>query len=236
MNETKEALQIWSALKPMITKTIDERTKSCVRSKKMVVVTAPNGSTIGVREPFDTVTFNIPYSSAVSSAIVGDTVWAQWYFDNASTMLAVSFGDGSNSYSFPLSIQNGGTGASNVSSARDNLGMANGSGVITYTENNYISDTYASSSYRRGSMCTAILNFQKSTTATGNSFVKIGSLPSGYLPAVATYMQVPIQSTTAAYMVSLELDTNGDILMYGNNTQSGRVRASICYPLRSADW
>lgn len=94
MNETKEALQIWSALKPMITKTIDERTKSCVRSKKMMVVTAPNGSTIGVKEPFDTVSFNIPYSSSISSATVGDTVWVQWYFDNASTMIAMSFGDG----------------------------------------------------------------------------------------------------------------------------------------------
>lgn len=94
MNNTKEALEIWSALKPMIVKTIDERTKSCIRSKKMRVITAPNGSTIGVREPFDTVTYNIPYSSSLTGAVVGDTVWVQWYYDNASTMIAMSFGDG----------------------------------------------------------------------------------------------------------------------------------------------
>lgn len=94
MDDTNEALKIWSALKPMIDAEIAEKTTSCVRSKKMNVVSAPSGTTIGVCEPFDTKIYHIPYSSAVSGAKVGDTVWVQWYFNNASTMIAMSFGGG----------------------------------------------------------------------------------------------------------------------------------------------
>lgn len=94
MDDTNEALKIWDALKPMVDREIKEKTASCIRSKKMTVTSAPNGTTIGVCEPFDTVTYRIPYSSAVSGAKVGDAVWVQWYFDNASTMIAMSFGDG----------------------------------------------------------------------------------------------------------------------------------------------
>lgn len=125
MDDTNEALKIWDALKPMVDREIKERTASCIRSKKMTVTSAPNGTTIGVCEPFDTVTYNIPYSSAVKGAQVGDAVWVQWYFDNASTMIAVCYGDGLNDYnipSFPLSIANGGTGQTtkaNVKSAFD---------------------------------------------------------------------------------------------------------------------
>lgn len=125
MDDTNEALKIWDALKPMVDREIKERTASCIRSKKMTVISAPNGTTIGVCEPFDTVSYNIPYSSAVNGAQVGDAVWVQWYFDNASTMIAVCYGDGLNDYnipSFPLSIANGGTGQTtkaNVKSAFD---------------------------------------------------------------------------------------------------------------------
>lgn len=93
MPNTDEAMKIWSALKPMIDKQIEEKTKSCMRSKKMNVTVAPNGSTIGVAEPFgDTV--QIPYLSSLSGAKVGDAVWVNWYFNNASTMIASSMGDG----------------------------------------------------------------------------------------------------------------------------------------------
>lgn len=157
MDDTNEALKIWDALKPMVDREIKERTASCVRSKKMTVTSAPNGTTIGVCEPFDTVTYNIPYSSAVKGAQVGDAVWVQWYFDNASTMIAVCYGDGLNDYnipSFPLSIANGGTGQTtkaNVKSAfdiddledaldntqfvRKTIAASNGTAVYTFTNN-----------------------------------------------------------------------------------------------------
>lgn len=90
---TREAQKIWNALRVVVDKEIDTRTASCVRSRKMTVMSAPNGSTIGVAEPFGQ-TVNIPYSSALANVKVGDTVWVDWKFDNASTMVAMATGDG----------------------------------------------------------------------------------------------------------------------------------------------
>ena len=90
---TREAQKIWNALRVMVDQEIDRRTASCVRSRKMTVMSAPNGSTIGVSEPFGQ-TINIPYSSALANVRVGDTVWVDWKFDNASTMVAMATGDG----------------------------------------------------------------------------------------------------------------------------------------------
>ena len=90
---TREAQKIWNALRVMVDAEIDKRTVSCVRSRKMTVMSAPNGSTIGVAEPFGQ-TVNIPYSSALANVKVGDTVWVDWKFDNASTMVAMATGEG----------------------------------------------------------------------------------------------------------------------------------------------
>ena len=60
MSGVNEALKIWDALKPMIDKEIEAKTRSCVRAKKMVVKTPPNGTTIGVIEPYETNAINIP--------------------------------------------------------------------------------------------------------------------------------------------------------------------------------
>lgn len=111
-DDTSEALKIWEALRPMIDTEIAEKTRSCVRTRKMVCTTAPNGSVIGVAEPFGN-EVKIPYSSSVSNAQVGDAVWVQWYYDNASTMLAISFGDGSSQEYLPLT---GGTVTGQVKS------------------------------------------------------------------------------------------------------------------------
>jgi len=93
MSETDEALKIWEALQPMIDHEIEEKTKSCVRSKKMEVTSAPDGSVIGVKEPYG-YEVRIPYSSALTDVEVGETVWVWYFFNNASTMIAMTKGDG----------------------------------------------------------------------------------------------------------------------------------------------
>lgn len=118
-DDTSEALKIWEALRPMIDTEIAEKTRSCVRTRKMVCTTAPNGSVIGVAEPFGN-EVKIPYSSSVSNANVGDAVWVQWYYDNASTMLAISFGDGSSQEYLPLT---GGTVTGSITSTREGIGF-----------------------------------------------------------------------------------------------------------------
>lgn len=83
MNETQtEATRIWKTLLPNILDLIEERTKSCVRMKKLTVVTPPNGTTIGVMQPNDDThtIFNIPYLASLSNAKIGQPVFvAYWY-------------------------------------------------------------------------------------------------------------------------------------------------------------
>ena len=105
MSDVNEALKIWDALKPMIDKEIEAKTRSCVRAKKMVVKTPPNGTTIGVIEPYETNAINIPYSSAVKDVEAGEAVWVQWFFGNASTMMAIAHGDGDMPFATVLDVQ-----------------------------------------------------------------------------------------------------------------------------------
>lgn len=93
MSSTDEALKIWNALKPMIYREIEAKTRSCVRAKKMTVTTAPDGSVIGVTESYGAELF-VPYLSALSGASAGDSVWVWYFYNNASTMIAMAFGNG----------------------------------------------------------------------------------------------------------------------------------------------
>lgn len=96
-SNTSEALKIWDALKPMIDKEIEAKTRSCIRAKKMLVTTAPNGTVIGVSEPYGQEIL-IPYLSTLSDAQVNDAVWVWYYFNNASTMIAMTTGEGQFSF------------------------------------------------------------------------------------------------------------------------------------------
>ena len=93
MSDTDEALKIWNALKPMVDRQIEAKTRSCVRAKKMTVTTAPDEDVIGVTEPYGEEIF-IPYSSEISNAQAGDAVWVWYFCNNASTMIALSMGNG----------------------------------------------------------------------------------------------------------------------------------------------
>jgi len=88
MDYTREAQKIWDALRPMVDQEIKKHTQSVIRARKMMVITPPDGQTIGVQEPYGT-TVNIPYSTALSGAVAGDSVWVVWFFNNASTMIAM---------------------------------------------------------------------------------------------------------------------------------------------------
>ena len=77
----------------MLDKEIEEKTKSCVRSRKMTVTSEPSNGFVGVSEPFGLET-QIPYNAALADLAVGDAVWVNWYFNNASTMIASARGNG----------------------------------------------------------------------------------------------------------------------------------------------
>lgn len=93
LNAQNEALAVWRALEPQINEAIRRETADCVRQKKLTVVTAPNGTTMGVMQPNDTTVFDIPYVSTLASVPVGTMVLVQYFF-GMTNMIAVSLGDG----------------------------------------------------------------------------------------------------------------------------------------------
>lgn len=80
MNRQIEAQAILKELVPWVRGQIEEATRSCVRRKTVTVATAPNGTTMGVREPFDDTIMDLPYVSSMSGAAVGDTVTIEWVY------------------------------------------------------------------------------------------------------------------------------------------------------------
>ena len=88
-----DAEAFWNAIKPRVDEEIKRLTANAVRRERYDVVTAPNGTTIGVKVPFGRQEISIPYSSRVASAEVGDTVLVEWR-GTLSNAIAVSFGDG----------------------------------------------------------------------------------------------------------------------------------------------
>ena len=100
MSNSEEALKIWKALKPMVDRQIEEKTRSCIRAKKMVVTTAPDGSVIGVAEPYGEEIL-IPYSSALSGVEVGDAVWVWMYYSSSTNAIAMANGEGQISFDDP---------------------------------------------------------------------------------------------------------------------------------------
>jgi hypothetical protein len=90
-----EAVKIVNALKPFWKKWTKEWGRSCVRSKKMTVSTAPStlSGLIGVKDAFSDTECMIPFQGNVANAQVGDTVWVKWMYDNQQTMYAENMGD-----------------------------------------------------------------------------------------------------------------------------------------------
>ena len=95
MDTQAEAMAIWKYLEPMIEQKIKSALGPVVRRKRFTVVTAPNGSTIGVQDPGDIsgTVLNIPYDSSLASVSVGSTVLCEWTY-SMTNLIAKSPGSG----------------------------------------------------------------------------------------------------------------------------------------------
>lgn len=93
MDTNAEALRIAKNLTPIIEQVARRMTENCMRSKLYTVSSAPADGRIGVKDAFDDYEMKIPYSSALSEASVGDTVWCIWMGSNQATMVALWSGD-----------------------------------------------------------------------------------------------------------------------------------------------
>ena len=88
-----EASKAQKDMERWIKKLIRETTQNCVRRRTVTVATAPNGSTMGVQEPFGPAVMDVPYLSVMGAAQVGDTVTMEWCYGLSNAMV-VSYGSG----------------------------------------------------------------------------------------------------------------------------------------------
>ena len=74
-----EAKAFWDSIAGKVKSLIHKETENVLRVQRYDVTTAPNGTVIGVTQPFGGNEIFIPYSSEVSGASVGDTVLVVWW-------------------------------------------------------------------------------------------------------------------------------------------------------------
>lgn len=80
MSRQNEAQAIQKALEPWVRAIVDNATRNCVRRKTVTVATAPNGTTMGVQEPYDDTVMDVPYLSTMEGVQAGDTVTIEWVY------------------------------------------------------------------------------------------------------------------------------------------------------------
>lgn len=80
LSQQDEVRAVQKALAPWIRKIVQDATKNCVRRKTVTVATAPNGTTMGVKEPYDDTVMDLPYLAGAAGAQVGDTVTIEWVY------------------------------------------------------------------------------------------------------------------------------------------------------------
>ena len=90
----QEALDVWNALKGKTTQLFHELNSKVLQCERYDVTTAPNGSVIGVTQPFSKTQLFIPYSWECASAKVGDSVLVAWWGNSLSTARAWFKGSG----------------------------------------------------------------------------------------------------------------------------------------------
>lgn len=91
MLEKSAALQ--AALTPLIEKIVDQRCRNVLRAERYDVVTPPDGTKIGVRQPFGKSEIFLPYAQSVANAQEGDAVLVLWR-GSLSTAIVWCYGAG----------------------------------------------------------------------------------------------------------------------------------------------
>ena len=89
----KEAESFWESISSKVKQLVQGETKNAMRCERFDVITPPDGTVIGVRQPLGTREVFIPYSAEVATATAGDTVLVVWW-GSMSNAKAYYFGNG----------------------------------------------------------------------------------------------------------------------------------------------
>lgn len=87
------AEEFWKSIEGKIRSLVEEEMQNSFQCERYDVTTDPDGSVIGVTQPFGETELFIPYSQEVSTATVGDTVLVVWW-GGMSNAKAYYFADG----------------------------------------------------------------------------------------------------------------------------------------------
>lgn len=74
-----EAKAFWDAISGKVKSLVHKETENALRLQRYDVTTAPNGTVMGVTQPFGNNELFLPYSQEVAGAAVGDTVLVAWW-------------------------------------------------------------------------------------------------------------------------------------------------------------
>ena len=74
-----EAKAFWDSISGKVKSLVRKETENAMRLQRYDVTTAPDGTVMGVRQPFGNNEIFLPYSQEVSAATVGDTVLVAWW-------------------------------------------------------------------------------------------------------------------------------------------------------------
>lgn len=98
MNDPKGALAVWNALAGKVRQLIRDQTKSAVRKKKMnIAAISTANQTVTVYEASDpTKTITVPYRAGqgIEALSAGQSVIVEWIYDDLSTAVAATPGQG----------------------------------------------------------------------------------------------------------------------------------------------
>ncbi len=108
-----EAKAFWDAISGKVKALVQKETENALRVQRYDVTTAPNGSVMGVKQPFGANEIFLRYSKEVASATVGDTVLVAWWgsMSNAKVYYFADGYEGAEGGAAPVTSVNGQTGA-----------------------------------------------------------------------------------------------------------------------------
>lgn len=134
----EEVKKVLAGIRKDTEKVIRRLTENHLRCERYDVTTAPNGTVIGVTQPFGTEELLIPYSWMCSNAQVGDTVIVVWW-SGLSNAQAWFMGDGWVSHL--LSITSGGGGIT-VNGTLSTTGNATIGGNLSVSGNENVNGNF----------------------------------------------------------------------------------------------
>lgn len=251
-----EAKAFWDSISGKVKSLIRKETENAMRLQRYDVTTAPNGTVMGVRQPFGNNEIFLPYSQEVASATVGDTVLVAWWgsMSNAKVYFFAEGYEGTAGAGLPT----GGTAGQGLLKTGPDDYQAGWGDVVTsvngqtgdvtvrepglwtrltttYTANSYVSETAFNRIYAfsNGEILVLVINLDVDASP-GNTFRTIGkiNLPSELFSSVL--LTVASQSGGANLLINISYSTGVVQIYNAYGTATGWYRATAIMPLESA--